>query len=161
MADKNLFEWSSELAGVTMGGQPLSAVGKSITPNESYLPSNWGGIPFMPGYTPGGIPQQQQQGGIFSKIGGTLANPQFQTALSGFSTLANIYSGFKALGLAEDQLDFAKSSFNTNFNAQAQTYNNELKDRWEARTAGAAARGRDYEGMNSWMSGREIQKTGG
>jgi hypothetical protein len=93
----------------------------------------------------------------FEKIGGMEGIGQ---GVSAFANLANIYAGFKSLGLAKDQLQFSKSSFNKNFNAQAQSYNNELKDRWTARNASAQARGQSYESMDSWLSGRQINQTG-
>lgn len=139
-------------------------------------PGNNPSAGFMPGYNPaystlgGQTPQsfygnglvadpaQQGIGGLFGKIFGTLGSEGFQSGVSAFGNLANIYAGFKSLGLAEDQLDFAKSSFNRNFSAQAKSYNNELKDRWEARQAGASARGRNYETMGSWLQGRTIDE---
>ena len=103
----------------------------TVTPQSIMANGLFGGDGI--GGNPGAIPA------IWNKIGGMEG---LNSGISAFGNLANIYMGFKSLGLANDQLDFAKSSFNKNFNAQAKSYNNELKDRWEARTAGAAARGR-------------------
>ena len=53
--------------------------------------------------------------------------------LQTLSGLANAYTGYKALGLAEDQFNFAKNQSNRDFTSQAQTYNTELEDRQRAR----------------------------
>ena len=98
-------------------------------------------------------------GGMFSKIGGVLGSPGFANGLGAFSTLASIYTGFKGLGLAKDQLNFQKSSFNKNFNASAKSYETNLKDRWAKRDRAARSRGREFEGMDKWVSSRSI-KTG-
>ena len=101
---------------------------------------------------------QQQQGNAFSRF---FQSPTFEAINSGlgtFSTLANIYGGFKSLGLSKDSLRFQKDSFNKNFNAQAQDYNNTLRDRWAARSAGAAARGRTFASEADFLAGRQIQK---
>jgi hypothetical protein len=108
------------------------------------------GMPNMPNV--GGAQQQQQGGGLW----GTLGSEGFQTGVSNFANLANIYMGFKSLGLAKDQLDFTKGAFNKNFEAQATSYNNQLKDQWAARNASANVRGENYQGMDSWLKDRKI-----
>lgn len=121
-----------------------------------------GGTMGMPGAT--GVSGGMQPGmfdGAFSKIGGVLGSQGFTNGLGAFSTLANMYTGFKSLGLAKDQLQFQKSSFNKNFNASAQSYNNQLKDRWTASNAAAMAGGNNnFQGMDQWMAGRQIEQTG-
>ena len=112
----------------------------------------------MPG-SQGFAQQPNVPGGTFSKIGGVLGSQGFANGLGAFSTLASIYTGFKGLGLAKDQLNFQKSSFNKNFNASAKDYENKLKDKWNARNNAAAARGKTFAGMDEWVSGRSI-KTG-
>lgn len=108
----------------------------------------------MPGLTQGG---GNQGGGLFSNIWQGIGGMQgLNTGISAFSNLANIYAGFKSLGLAEDQLDFAKSSFNRNFEAQAKAYNNELRDQWAARNASAKVRGDNFQGMDAWLSDRKV-----
>jgi hypothetical protein len=126
------------------------------------------GLQYQPSYMPGmtsaepgmwdSMKQWGQQTG--SKIGGVLGSEGFQSGMGAFNTLASMYTGFKALGLAKDQLNFQKKSFNQNFNAQAQSYNNALKDRWAARNASAQTRGRAMPGMDQWMSGRQIETVG-
>lgn len=130
-----------------------------LAPGAGVLLPQYGGLQSNPALVQTGA-GSGGSGGLFSTIFGTLGSQGFQNGLSAFGNLANIYAGFKSLGLAEDQLDFAKSSFNRNFEASAKAYNNELKDQWEARTAGAAARGRSYEGMDTWLSGRTINEGG-
>lgn len=103
---------------------------------------------------------QQGAGSVLGSIGGILGGPQFASGVSTFSDLMGIYTGFKALGLAEDQLDFAKSSFNRNFAASARAYNNELRRQHESRTNAHATRGRSYEGLSNWLKPRAISEGG-
>lgn len=79
--------------------------------------------------------------------------------LGAFSSLANIYAGFKAMKLAKDQFKFQKNAFNKNFAASAKDYSNTLKDKWAARSASNAARGKSFGSMNSYVAPREIDAT--
>jgi len=99
---------------------------------------------------------QNSGGGLFGQLGNLFKSEGFQSGVSGFSQLANIYSGFKALGLAKDTLSFQKSAFNKNFNAQVKDYENTLKDRWTARNASAASRGQSFESLGSFLNDRKI-----
>ena len=92
----------------------------------------------------------------FDKIGGILGSEGFQSGMGAFSTLANMYTGFKSLGLAKDQLNFQKKAWNKNYQAQIKDYENTLKDRWTARNASAATRGQSFQGMNEWVGERAI-----
>ena len=56
-------------------------------------------------------------------------------ALSGVSAGLQGFMGMKQLGLAKDQLDFQKQSFNKNYGAQKQTTNTQLRDRQRRRYA--------------------------
>jgi hypothetical protein len=124
------------------GGTPTGLDYNSLAAlSNNLMPTNTGGL-----------------GGMWGKLGDILGNPKFNTGMSAFSNLAGIYTGFKSLGLAEDQLDFSKYSFSKNFNAQARTYNNTLRDQWASRNAAARNRGEQYEGMGSWMKPRQIEK---
>jgi len=115
----------------------------------SSVPSN------IPGYTPpssyGGIAQYGQ--GNYSPVAaqalpdriGLGEAPQFgapETDTGGFSFgdwakfgtgAVQAYTGYKGLGLAEDQFDFAKSSFNVNLANQAKLINTEMEARQRAR----------------------------
>lgn len=96
-----------------------------------------------------------------SKLGEIFGSEGFQNGMSGFSALADMYTGFKALGLAKDQLQFQKKTWNKNYDAQRKDYENNLKDRWAARNASAATRGQTFEGMNSWVDKRNIDPRNG
>jgi len=101
-----------------------------------------------------------EEGGIFSRIFKGLGSEGFQSGMSTFGSMARIYTGLKALGLAKDQFKFQKEAFNRNFGASAKSFNNELKDRWTARSASAKSQGRDFQSMDQWMSGRSIDPNG-
>jgi hypothetical protein len=59
--------------------------------------------------------------------------PTMQLGLSGLSTLANLYSGLKSLGLAQDQFNFQKNLANTNLANSVTSYNTALTDKATAR----------------------------
>lgn len=100
---------------------------------------------------------QQQQGGLFSKIGNVLGSPGFASGMGAFNTLATMYTGFKALGLAKDQLSFQKKSFNRNFAASAKAYNNEQRERYNANAASQRARGGTMPvSEQQWLDKRSI-----
>lgn len=95
--------------------------------------------------------------GSFGRVGDIVGSEGFQSGLGAFSTLADMYTGFKSLGLAKDQLSFQKKAWNKNYQAQVKDYENNLKDRWAARNASAEARGGStMPGMNEWVSDRAI-----
>ena len=79
--------------------------------------------------------------------------------VSAFNTLAQIYSSFKALDLAEDQFSFQKKAWNKNYNNQVKDYENQLKSRWAARDSAAKARGQEFESMSSWVGDRRLTGT--
>jgi hypothetical protein len=69
-------------------------------------------------------------------------------ALGGVSALGNLYMGMKQYGLAKDQLNFQKSSFERNWEASKSTTNSALEDRQKARVASNPGA---YESVGSYM----------
>lgn len=140
--------------------------GGSTNPAATGFNSVGSGIPYSDAFGGFGAGMNtgfaQQPGSWWDRMKGDLGDGMtgFNQGVSAFSNLAGIYAGFKSLGLAKDQFKFAKSSFNKNFNASAQAYNNQLRDKHEQRKNIYESRGRSYEGMDTWMSEREIQKVG-
>lgn len=53
--------------------------------------------------------------------------------MGGIGSLAQIYSSLKAIGVAEDNLDFQRDAFGKNLSNQRQSYNTALEDRTRAR----------------------------
>lgn len=81
----------------------------------------------MSGATPGA------NSGLFG-ISGLGANlPTLQLGVQGLSSLASLYTGLQALGLAKDQFNFNKQLATTNLNNSVQSYNTALSDRANAR----------------------------
>lgn len=128
------------------------------------------GIPYRPEYGGFGADPLQAQN-MYDQLNG---NSWDQLSLYGklgavgqgvnaFSSLANLYAGFKALRLQEKQFDFARDAWNKNYNNQVKDYENTLKDRWAARNASASARGGSYDSMASWVGNRSLtgQPAGG
>lgn len=76
--------------------------------------------------------------------------------LGAFSSLANIYAGFKAMKLEKDKFKFSKDAWNKNYNAQVKDYENTLKDRWAARRSANAARGQDFQSMSTYVGERAL-----
>ena len=95
-------------------------------------------------------------GGLFGKMGDIFGSKGFNQGVSSFATLANIFTGFKALGLAKDDLKFRKSAFNKNFAASVKDYSNQQKDRFTAKNAARKARGMELRDMDTWLADREI-----
>jgi hypothetical protein len=77
-------------------------------------------------------------------------------ALGGLNALFSMYTGWKSMGLAEDQLDFQKNMFNKNYAAQRQDYENQLRDRWAARNASAELNGRSFQSEQAFLNQRNI-----
>lgn len=78
----------------------------------------------------------------FNPIGGTPPTPDFfstdtlnnvATGIGALSNLANIYTGFKGLGLAEDSFNFNRDLTNTNLANQANLTNEMLATRQATR----------------------------
>jgi len=138
--------------GPNFGGSGNGGISNALSGSGSglNLPENLGGD------TEGFFGPDSLLGKIFSGLG----SEGFQSGLAGFGNMAKIYTGLKALGLAKDKFKFQKEAFNRNFQAQATGFNNELKDRWTARSASATARGDSFQGMDEWLSGRTVNPGG-
>ena len=80
-------------------------------------------------------------------------------AADGFSSLAQIYAGFKAMELNKKQFKFQKDAYRQDYNANVKDYDNQLKDRWAARAASNAARGRSFESMDSYVGDRKLAES--
>lgn len=124
------------------------------------------GIPFAQQYGGyGAYPAQAQQAFDAANMSQWSQMPMAEKlgvvgqGLGAFSTLAQIYSGFKALKLQKDMFKFAKDSWNKNYNNQLKDYENELKDRWASRRSSQAARGGGYDSMESWVGDRRLTGT--
>jgi hypothetical protein len=71
--------------------------------------------------------------GLDSSTGLGMNIPTLQLGFQGLSSLANLYSGIQALGLAKDQFNFQKNLANTNLANSVQSYNTALTDKATAR----------------------------
>jgi hypothetical protein len=89
----------------------------------------------MPSPTSGANPDTiSGLGSVPGANGGLGLNiPTLQLGLQGLSSIANLYTGLKALGLAQDQFSFQKQLSQTNLNNSVQSYNTALSDRANAR----------------------------
>lgn len=101
---------------------------------------------------------QQNQGGIFAGLGDWLNNNggAVSTGLEAFTGLANLYTGFKALGLQEDAFDFQKDAWWKNYNNQVQDYENQLRKNHRVNELAAAKQGRDYQTLDSYLGDRQL-----
>lgn len=91
--------------------------------------------------------------GWFDKLGGWDGVGSIADLIGSFG---NIYGAIKGVQLAQDQLDFSKSAYNTNLANQQQTYNTSLSDRAYARAhtqGNTAADAAAYVANNSLGSG--------
>ncbi|MFP3556412.1 hypothetical protein SB861_37715 [Paraburkholderia sp. SIMBA_049] len=99
-------------------------------------------------------PTQGANAGGIAGLGGVAGSPSnglgmnlptFQLGLSGLSTLANLYTGLKSLGLAQDQFSFNKDMTAKNYANSVASYNTALSDKANARavTEGQSTAARD------------------
>ena len=124
-------------SGSPLGPQALGAAAQNTgMPQVDYSLLN-GAAPNT-GLQAGGALGLQAPG--FNILGGAqggnglgLNIPTAQLGLQGLGSLANLYTGFKSLGLAKDQFNFQRDTANTNLNNQIQTYNTGLEDRLRTR----------------------------
>ena len=79
----------------------------------------------------------------------------FNSALGGLSSLAQLWQGFQANKLAQDQWKTQKSVLNTNMMNQIQSYNNSLKDRLDTR---AKMEGRDQASADAQYEERKAKR---
>jgi hypothetical protein len=101
----------------TGGYGALSSFGLASPTSGAQSPvSGLGGV--NPGATPG-------------QLGFNL--PTFQLGLQGVSSLAQLYTGLKSLGLAQDQFNFQKDMTQKNYANSLASYNTALTDRATAR----------------------------
>ena len=68
--------------------------------------------------------------GFFGKIGGLEG---LGTIAKGLASLGGVYAALKGVGLARDQLDFSKRTYDTNLANSTKSYNTTLEDRARAR----------------------------
>jgi hypothetical protein len=124
--------------------------GSSVTPYNFSMPAGMGSN-MNPGYgslstfgmptpTGGGVDSTWAPAGGWGGAagGGNMAGlgmniPTLQLGFQGLSSLANLYTGLKALGLAQDQFGFQKDMAQKNLANSTQSYNTALTDRATAR----------------------------
>ena len=93
---------------------------------------------------------QIRQNSQFGMNMGTMNN-----VLGGLSSLGQLWQGFQANKLAQDQWKTQKSVLNTNMMNQIKSYNNSLRDRLDTR---AKMEGRDQESADRQFEERKAQK---
>ena len=71
------------------------------------------------------------------------------------SAATQAYLGYKGLGLAEDQFDFAKGSFNVNLANQAKLINTQMEDRERARR-GFSGQTYDAASLQAYLKPRQV-----
>lgn len=78
-----------------------------------------------------------------------------QLALSGLSSLANLWNAFQAQGLANDQFEYTKNVTDTNLNNQIKSYNTALEDRINSR---AKAQGMSDEEARQYVEKNRLSR---
>ena len=79
----------------------------------------------------------------------------FNSAMSGLASMGQLWQGFQANKLAQDQWKTQKSVLNTNMMNQIQSYNNSLKDRLDTR---AKMEGRDQASADAQYEERKAKR---
>lgn len=122
---------------------PAAPVGAVAPPAVAPL------APTIPGVTPPN--QGENAGGIMGWLGQNATPLKDATSILG--GLSQIWGGFQAAKAAKDQLNFAKTSFNTNLANQIKSYNTALEDRLRAR---ASATGTTEQEIQSQISANKL-----
>jgi hypothetical protein len=142
-ASGQLFDQSTLTIPTGLKGATASPVGSSIPSwasgdgGQALMPEAYDGWKAFQRAVLGG---RDQKGNQEMGFGGL--------AIGGISALGNLYMGMKQYGLAKDQLNFQKSSFERNWEASKSTTNSALEDRQKARVASNPGA---YESVGSYM----------
>jgi hypothetical protein len=117
-----------EQNSVTQQLQSLGMPAELYAQVAKFLPSTAGGQGATIGEV-GNVNPNLNPNSMWGKMGGLegLGN-----AAGIVGDLGGVYTALKGLGLAKDQLNFNKSSYNTNLANQTKTYNTELEGRTQA-----------------------------
>lgn len=139
-------------------GAPLLNASNPVPtiPSPAWMPSVQNNIglgvassPSAPFPTPVSLPAADQQPSFFGSIGQGISNffdwgtntqkpgglpgetqqSPFSLGIQAAQGLGNAWLGMRGLDLAQDRFDFAKSSFNKNFEQQRKSTNRQLEDR--------------------------------
>ena len=73
--------------------------------------------------------------------------------MNGIGSLGQIYMAIKSLGLANDQFDFTKKTWNTNLKNQTKSYNTNLR---EQKIAEYSAEGRTEQEAKAWYQKNKL-----
>lgn len=120
---------SAQLLGLDTYNPGLAT---ALDANQSIIPGLSSNLPMAAGG--GALQPTTMQTLLGGKLAdGSMINGMLPTGLGLANSLFSGWMGMKNYGLAKDQLKFAKSSFNKNFQAQANLINSELEDRQRKR----------------------------
>lgn len=87
--------------------------------------------------------------GFMQQLGSLPMTDKLQTGTSTVSALTNAYGAYQNTQLAQDQYNFQKDAWTSQWNANKQTVNSSLEDRQKARVASNA---NAYESVDSYMN---------
>lgn len=125
---------------------PIAAIGSTPMDSRSFLDPVKSSIntDVMDGFKLGGVGKAPDGGFDMSNfLFGSGAEGDKGFLIPGLQTLSGLtgaYTGYKALGLAEDQFDFAKGQSNRDFQNQAKVYNTNLEAQQRALLSGQTER---------------------
>lgn len=114
-------------------GKNVSADPRGIGIN--YSSSGYGGLPELDSPS---LPNSLLDINRVKTQDPNLKKSNISTGIDALTGLGNLYLGNKALGLSEDQFDFAKAQANRDFAAQAQNYNTLLENARRSHLTGQA-----------------------
>jgi hypothetical protein len=115
------------------GYNPLQTFGQGLSPTSGSVVDGLGGT--IGNGSTSSIAGVTNAGDGAGSLSGSLGMnvPTFQLGLQGLSSLASMYTGLKALGLAKDQFAFQKSLATKNLQNSVTSYNTSLSDRANSR----------------------------
>lgn len=136
-------DWGSAVAaGADLGASaPLPSIGMI-----SSMPTGSVSIP---------APQINQPTNFGGQLGFNL--PTANLALSGLSTIGNLWAAFQAQKLAKQQFKYTKNVTDTNLANQMKSYNTTLADRAFSR---AKVEGRDNASAQTYIDANQLKRYG-
>lgn len=142
-------------AGTPQPGMPTVAQIAALSPSGSM--SDVSAVPSV-------IPGMGGAGSFGAPAGGVVPNqglgfnvPTAQLALSGLSTIGNLWAAWQQAKLAKKQFNYTKDITETNLGNQIKTYNTTLADRVASR---AKVEGMSSEQAQSYLDANKLNRKG-
>jgi hypothetical protein len=151
--------FNNSLMGNGLFGNQTQSMGLNYNqPNPAMnIVGNQNQMGFNPLNLTAGAGQNPNGGGLLNWWGN---NGQSVTqGIGALTGLANLYAGFKALGMQEDQMNFSMDATRTQINNNVQDYENKLRDQHTQRSAWRErVGGEQFASWDDWSKDRKLER---